>query len=116
MEYQLTSMQEKLNAIAQKFDNDLSSLFAAITFLSYLQSTVAEFCHYLETNAGRRNSRKWRFYNRQLHALQSLDNDESDALNFLGKYHSEHPLNAFRPLAEWLPQSGNVLYATDELF
>lgn len=116
MDYQLVFLKEKLNSIAQKFNNDLSSLFSAITFLAYPQSTVAEFRDYLNTNSGRRGCRKWRFYNQQLNALQSLDNDESDALNFLGKYHSEHPLNRFRPLAEWLPQDNNVLYATDELF
>ena len=43
MEYQLTSMQEKLNAIAQKFDNDLSSLFLSeVNWRSDLSSLLTE--------------------------------------------------------------------------
>ena len=116
MDYQLVFLKEKLNSIAQKFNNDLSSLFSAITFLAYPQSTVAEFRDYLNTNSGRRGCRKWRFYNQQLNALQSLNYDESRVLNFLGKYHSENPIDKFSPLEEWLPQNPNVLYVTDELF
>ena len=91
MECQLDFLKEKLNSIAQKFGNDRYSLFAAINFLAYPQISFAEFCNFLEVNV-RRSGWKSKFYNQQLQCLLSLDEEEKIALNFLGKYHSEHPI------------------------
>lgn len=115
MDYRLAFLTEKLNSIAQKFDNDKYSLFAAINFLAYPKISVTEFCDFLEDNGGR-SGWKSKFYNQQLQCLQSLNEEEKIALNFLGKYHSEHPLQKNLSIDEWLPTDTESLSVSDELF
>lgn len=115
MDYRLVFLKEKFNSIAQKFDNDKYSLFATLNFLAYPQISVAEFCNFLETNSGR-SGWKSKFYNQQLQCLLSLSEEEKIALNFLGKYHSEHPIQKDRPIDEWLPTDRESLSVSDELF
>ena len=115
MNYPLQSLKERFNSIAQKFDNDKYSLFAAINFLAYPQISVTEFCNFLENNAGRRGW-KSKFYNQQLQCLQSLNENEKIALNFLGKYHSENPIQKNLPIDEWLPTDRESLSVSEDLF
>lgn len=115
MNYPLLSLKEKLNSIAQKFGNDNYNLFAAINFLAYPQISVAEFCNFLETYAGK-NGWKSKFYNEQLQCLQSLSEEEKEALNFLGKYHSEHSIQKNLPIDKWLPTDRESLSVSDNLF
>ena len=115
MDYQLVFLKKKLSSIAQKFNNDKYSLFAAINFIAYPQISVAEFCHFLVVNAGR-SGWKSKFYNQQLKCLQSLNEEEKNALNFLGKYHSEHPIQKNLPIDDWIPTNREILSVSDDLF
>lgn len=114
MEYQFNDLQEKLLSIAEKFGGNRHSLFSAITYLAYPQSTVEDFFEFLEKNNDRRNRN---FYAMQIESLRSLTEDEKRALNFLGKYVSDfQPLYKEQPFEEWLPEGRQVLRARDILF
>ena len=70
-----------LVTIAEKFDNDLHSLRAAIEFLTAENSTVEELQGYLMEHKNEKD-----FYKHQLQYLFRLSENEKELLRVLGQY------------------------------
>lgn len=88
MEYSVQELRTYLSSIAGKFDYDLYSLRVVISFLGVLGNTISDLFEYLDKYKNEKA-----LYKRQLGIINTLNEEERKALEFISGYNTEHGLN-----------------------
>lgn len=93
-------IRNNLSSIAEKFDNDLSSLRKAIIFLTAENSSINELQVYLNEYEKEKDS-----YRRQLEYLSRLNENEKKTLCVLGRFKRLNGLDLSNDVPqEWISE------------